>query len=115
MIGPGLFHGLVPAASLVKSTFENNRSSSMVSMVSDSFHSLDKPAERQQLIPPQVLVPLSMKASLACSEKPDDRSTDLGIGRSNTNNDFEFVVPEGRVHGGGLMTLLGGNLKNAIM
>ncbi|XP_049352084.1 uncharacterized protein LOC125816515 [Solanum verrucosum] len=115
MIGPGLFHGLVPAASPVKSTFENNRSSSMVSMVSDSVHSLNKPAERQLLIPPQVLVPLSMKASLTCSEKLDDRSTNLGIGRSNTNNNFEFVVPEGRVHGGGLMTLLGGNLKNAIM
>lgn len=110
MIGPGLFRGLVPAASSVKSTFENNRSSSMVSMVSD-----DKPAERQQLIPPQVLVPLSMKASLTCSGKADDRSTDLGIGGSKTNNNFEFVVPEGRVHGGGLMTLLGGNLKNAIM
>lgn len=114
MIGPGLFHGLVPAASHAKSTFENNRSSSVVSMVSDSVHSLDMPAERQQLIPPQVLVPLSMKASLACSEKPDDRCIDLGIGRRNTKN-FEFVVPEGRVHGGGLMTLLGGNLKNAIM
>ncbi|XP_009798583.1 uncharacterized protein [Nicotiana sylvestris] len=121
MIAPGLFHGLVPAASPVKTTFEkNNRSSSMVSMVSDSVHSLEKPTERQQLIPPQVLVPLSMKALSTCStpltsEKQDDRSTDLRIGRSNTSNNFEFVVPEGRVHGGGLMSLLGGNLKNAIM
>lgn len=74
MIGPGLFHGLVSTCS-----------SSGASVISDSLE------KRKLLIPPQVLVPLSMKAV-----------------------DAELVVPEGRVHGGGLLSLLGGDLNNGI-
>ncbi|KAL8540630.1 hypothetical protein ACS0TY_002036 [Phlomoides rotata] len=85
MIGPGLFHGLVPARS-------STCSSSGASVISDS---VEKPPKRQHLIPSQVLVPFSMKAV--------ERSGGL-----------EFVVPEGRVHGGGLLSLLGGSLNNAI-
>ncbi|QHO03737.1 putative WRKY transcription factor [Arachis hypogaea] len=41
--------------------FDNN-SSSGVSVVSDSYDSMETPAKRQQLIPKEVLVPLSMKS-----------------------------------------------------
>lgn len=94
MLGPGLFHGLVNASS-TNSTFENTCSSSGVSVLSGTLDSLEKPAKRRQLIPPQVLVPMSMKG------KEVERRLDLG-------------GPEGRVHGGGLLSLLGGNLGNAM-
>ncbi|KAL8536122.1 hypothetical protein ACS0TY_011668 [Phlomoides rotata] len=104
MIGPGLFYGLVRT----RTSFDNTYSSSGVSVVSESISSFEMTAKRQQLIPPQVLVPLSMKASLSYSrplgsEKLLERSTGV-----------ELVVPEGRVHGGGLLSLLGGDLNNAI-
>ncbi|OWM63580.1 hypothetical protein CDL15_Pgr008123 [Punica granatum] len=109
LIGPGLFHGLVSASS---TSFDNNRSSSGVSIASDCIESLKRPLERQHLIPPQVLVPLSMKSSSSFSafhgtEKSGERSPSLIKG-------FDSMIPEGRVHGGGLMSLLGGNLENAI-
>ncbi|KAL3814438.1 hypothetical protein ACJIZ3_015706 [Penstemon smallii] len=110
MIGPGLFNGLVPGGgSTGRGSLDNTCSSSGVSVVSDSIDSLEKPAKRQQLIPPQVLVPLSMKASSSYfrplgSEKQVERNS----------GGSDFVVPEGRVHGGGLLSLLGGNLNNAI-
>ncbi|KAL1557810.1 hypothetical protein AAHA92_08350 [Salvia divinorum] len=97
MLGPGLFHGLVHASG---SKFDKACSSSGVS----SLDSLEKPAKWQPLIPPQVLVPLSMKAKPA--EQPERSS---GDGKS-----VDLVGPEGRVHGGGLLSLLGGNLSNAI-
>ncbi|KAK6121325.1 LOW QUALITY PROTEIN: hypothetical protein DH2020_044927 [Rehmannia glutinosa] len=86
-----------------------------VSVVSDSIESLEKPATRQQLIPPQVLVPLSMKVSSfyskpSGSEKQAERDNGVNNGRKS----LDFVVPEGRVHGGGLLSLLGGNINNAI-
>ncbi|XP_057803952.1 uncharacterized protein LOC131019429 [Salvia miltiorrhiza] len=93
MIGAGLFHGLVPTFS--------TRSSSGVSVVTDSINSVERAAKRQRLIPPQVLVPLSMKASTL------QRSVDAP-------KSFDFAVPEGRVHGGGLLSLLGGDLNTAI-
>ncbi|XP_057496906.1 uncharacterized protein LOC130781655 [Actinidia eriantha] len=92
MIGPGLFHGLVPTAS--------DYSSSSLSVMSDSVDSLENPATKKHLIPPQVLVPLSMKQG------------EGSIGGDGTLKDFNYVITEGRVHGGGLMSLLGGNLKN---
>ncbi|KAK6156872.1 LOW QUALITY PROTEIN: hypothetical protein DH2020_011120 [Rehmannia glutinosa] len=112
-IGPGLFHGLVKS-------IDNTCSSSGVSVISDSVRSLEKPAKRQQLIPPQVLVPLSMKASSSYlrplgSEKEQERSSGVDVGgNGDAGKSFDFVVPEGRVHGGGLMSMLGGNLNNAI-
>ncbi|CAN6238419.1 unnamed protein product [Urochloa humidicola] len=91
LIGPGLFHGIVMSASK-----EKEHSSSGVSTVSDGDGS---PAVgRQELIPPQVLVPHSMK-SLA---PPPERSREGGA----------VAVPEGRVHGGGLLSLLGGSFRN---
>lgn len=102
MIGAGLFHGLVPAIS----SLDNNMCSSPgVSVITDSINSVERAAKRQQLIPPQVLVPLSMKAStLQRSEGVDNEAP----------KSFDFAVPEGRVHGGGLLSLLGGDLNSAI-
>ncbi|KAK4438218.1 hypothetical protein Salat_0156000 [Sesamum alatum] len=121
MLGPDLFHGLVPAAaSTAHSNFNKTCSSSGVSAISDSNNSFEKPAKRQQLIPPQVLVPLSMKTSSSYSrplgsEKQLERSSrGDGIGNNDARKSFDFVVPEGRVHGGGLLSLLGGNLNNVI-
>ncbi|KAL2477494.1 loricrin-related [Forsythia ovata] len=119
LIGPGLFHGLVPATSNSRNSIDNTCSSSGVSVISDSVDSLKKPAKRQQLIPPQVLVPLSMKASSsysrpAGSEKQEERSSQINLGSSDNRKSFGFVVPEGRVHGGGILSFLEGNLKNVI-
>lgn len=112
-IGPGLFHGLVPAApasaSTVVSSFENTYSSSGVSIVSDSNDSLENPAKRQHLIPPQVLVPSSMKSPFSSSFQLSSDGRQGG----ESGRRSELAVPEGRVHGGGLLSLLGGNLKNA--
>ncbi|KAL2537066.1 loricrin-related [Forsythia ovata] len=119
MLGPRLFHGLVPTTSTAGSSFDNTCSSSGVSVVSDSPDSLEKPAKRQQLIPPQVLVPLSMMASSSysrplCPDKQGEASNTGNLDSTNAGKSFDYVVPEGRVHGGGLMSLLGGDLKNAI-
>ncbi|KAA8545576.1 hypothetical protein F0562_020360 [Nyssa sinensis] len=119
MISSGLFHGVVPMSSSAGSSFENDYSSSGVSFVSDSIDSLEKPAKRQHLIPPQVLVPLSMKSSASysrplSSEKQGERSTGGSNDGAGARKSFDFMIPEGRVHGGGLFSLLNGNLKNAI-
>lgn len=126
-IGPGLFHGLVPAAtSTVNSSFDNTYSSSGVSVLSDSIESLERPPKRQHLIPPQVLVPPSMKASSSSftrhlnSEKQGagsfkgSRFSEPSSGGGSTRKNLEFEIPEGRVHGGGLLSYLGGNLRNGI-
>jgi len=96
MIGPGLFHGLVRSAGA--GNVHNEHSSSGASTVSDCDGSPVAAAGRLELIPPQVLVPHSMK-SLA---PPPERSREGGAA----------AVPEGRVHGGGLLTLLGGSFRN---
>ncbi|PSS02828.1 WRKY transcription factor [Actinidia chinensis var. chinensis] len=119
MIGPGLFHGLVSRSSTGVSSFENNYSSSGASGASDSIDSLAMLAKRQHLIPPQVLVPLSMKCSSSysrplSSEKQGEVSKGGGGVADGARKSLDFVVTEGRVHGGGLMSLLGGNLNNAI-
>ncbi|KAK9069543.1 hypothetical protein SSX86_011447 [Deinandra increscens subsp. villosa] len=114
-IGPGLFHGIVPAtASTVMSSLENTYSSSGVSIISDSIDSLENPAKRQHMIPPQVLVPPSMKTPFSSfrMQLSSDHSGERHENRDSRKS-LEFVVPEGRVHGGGLLSLLGGNLKNA--
>lgn len=118
LIGPRLFHGLVSAASTTAGS-SNNHSTSGISVVSDCINSLAKPAKRQQLIPPQVLVPLSMKSSSSFSnflnaEKAEGNRFDIGVGSSSGSKSFDFDIPEGRVHGGPLMSLFGGNLKNVI-
>eukprot|EP00262_Sarcandra_glabra_P005498 TRINITY_DN1714_c0_g2_i2.p1 TRINITY_DN1714_c0_g2~~TRINITY_DN1714_c0_g2_i2.p1 ORF type:complete len:618 (+),score=71.67 TRINITY_DN1714_c0_g2_i2:561-2414(+) len=101
MIGPDLFRNIV-SLSAIGSSLDNDYSSG-VSAVSDCAESSENTG-RKQMIPPQVLVPSSMKKfSSSTSSSP------AGGG----NNSFSFVVPEGRVHGGGLMSLFGGDLKNA--
>lgn len=111
MIAPGLFHGLVlPGAS----------SSCETSVVSDcgGDHSIGRPLPNNRpllMIPPEVLVPMSMKSSSSYSVQTtaDERCIVNGGDHSNRGS-FEFLVPEGRVHGGGLMSLLGGSLNNAV-
>lgn len=124
VFGPGLFHGLFSAASTVESTFDNNYSSSGVSAFSDSVdsHSLEYPAKQRRLISAQVLT-LSMK-----SQKPSESGLlgtenqvggtsgcgDNGMIGGGPRRSLDSLIPEGRVHDGGLMSLFGGNLSNAI-
>lgn len=121
LIAPGLFHDLVSGASTAGCRFGNGCSSSKISLVPNSIELPERPAKRQRLIPPQVLVPVSMKSSTSNSSFLTAEKTaggmdagGSGLGSSAGRKIFDFVVPEGRVHGGGLMSLLGGNLKNAI-
>ncbi|XP_058096591.1 uncharacterized protein LOC131242158 [Magnolia sinica] len=104
MISPHLFQGLV-SMSTMGSSLDNDHSSGL-SAVSDCVESSEN-SGRRQLIPPQVLVPLSMKSSSSSSHMGSEKGTKESRSRS-------FDVPEGRVHGGGLMSLLGGDLKNAV-
>jgi hypothetical protein len=64
-----------------------------------------------KLIPRLVLVPGSMKPSSSINPVGKDQE-----GGGSRNKSFGFVVPEGRVHGGGLMSMLGagGNLASNI-
>ncbi|CAL9121789.1 unnamed protein product [Musa acuminata var. zebrina] len=109
LIGAGLFQGLVSSYVTVGS-----------SSVSESVESHANSGGQQQLhIPPQVLVPLSMKS-------PASSSVSIGFGGgggsdggggggdSQEKKSCGFVVPEGRVHGGSLLSLLGGSFKNAL-
>lgn len=109
LIRPDLFRGLV-SVSTMGSSLDNDDTSGL-SAVSECIESSEKTGTRQ-LIPPQVLVPLSMKTSslgLVGAEREEE-----GSKGSRGSNGFSFVVPEGRVHGGGLMSLLRGNLKDAV-
>ncbi|KAJ6416111.1 hypothetical protein OIU84_004835 [Salix udensis] len=115
LIRPGLFHGLVSAAaSTAGSSIDNSHSYSEVSAVSDCSDSLENPAKRLHLMPPKVLVPHSMKAS-SCftsfmnADKLEEGTNGDGASSGGIKN-FNYLVPEGRVHGGGLMSLFGGNL-----
>ncbi|KAK3010736.1 hypothetical protein RJ639_011289 [Escallonia herrerae] len=119
MIGPGLFHGLVPSVSTVGSSIDNTCTSSGASVVSDSVDSLENPSKRQHFIPSQLLVPSSMKSSSlytrqTSSEKQEEGSGGVGSGSAGVRKNFDFMIPEGRVHGGGLLSYFGGNLNNAI-
>lgn len=51
------------------------------------------------------------------SEKPEEGRNGYGIGAGSSSDgikSLDFKIPEGRVHGGPLMSLFGGDLKNAI-
>ena len=103
LIGPGLFRGLVVSTSSQTTTTTSTTDHSLagVSAVSDCTDSIEQ--RQKQMIPMQVLVPPSMKSlSFSNTETNNNRS-----GR----NVFDFMVPEERVHGGGLMSLLNGSLK----
>ncbi|KAF7084567.1 hypothetical protein CFC21_088155 [Triticum aestivum] len=101
MIGPGLFRGIVSSsAAAAAASAMNYEYSSGVSAVSECDGSPVPTPGRQELIPPQVLVPLSMMSPSPSA----DRRRESG----------ELCVPEGRVHGGGLLSLLGGSFRNVI-
>jgi hypothetical protein len=72
-----------------------------VSTVSDCDGSPEAATRRQELIPPQVLVPRSMKSLTAATVQPPESSREGRV----------VAVPEGRVHGGGLLSLLGGSFR----
>jgi hypothetical protein len=96
MIGPGLFSGIVASSTTAASSMTNEHSSSGMSTASDC----DGTVRSRSMIPAQVLVPRSMMPSW--SSEPVDGGREGGC-----------IVPEGRVHGGGLLSLLGGSFKNA--
>lgn len=88
MIGPGLFRGIVSSSTTVGNSTENEYSSSGMSTLSDCVESQESMGRRQLLIPPQVLVPLSMKSS--------SLSVPAGGGREgggSQEQSFGFVVP----------------------
>ncbi|CAN1813084.1 Probable WRKY transcription factor 19 [Linum perenne] len=118
LIRSGLFHGLVvSSASSIDNNNNNNNTYSLsggTSAVSNS-SSFEKPAKRQHLIPPQVLVPLSMKSSMSYSSLSSGAGKVVGGSSDGVRKSMdEMVIPEGRVHGGGLMSLFGGNLKKVV-
>ncbi|KAL0863056.1 hypothetical protein Bca101_042174 [Brassica carinata] len=120
LIGPGLFRGLVSTSSqTTTTTTTTDHSQSGVSAVSDCTDSIDRshqmhhhPEKRQKvMIPMQVLVPPSMKSlSFADTERPVTETNN----NSNGRNIFDFMIPEERVHGGGLMSLLNGSMKQTL-
>ncbi|XP_008811579.2 uncharacterized protein LOC103722706 [Phoenix dactylifera] len=108
MIGPGLFQGIVSLSAMAGSStdkdYSTSYSTSGASSVSDCTES---PVDGQQqlLIPPQVLVPVSMKS-------PSSSSASMTVGSLTKSS--RLMIPEGRVHGGNLMSLLRGSFKNAV-
>uniref|UniRef100_A0A1J3CFL9 Putative WRKY transcription factor 19 n=1 Tax=Noccaea caerulescens TaxID=107243 RepID=A0A1J3CFL9_NOCCA len=125
LIGPGLFRGLVSTcsqttttATATTTTTNTDHSQSGVSAISDCTDSIDHtpqlhhPEKRHKvMIPMQVLVPPSMKSlSFSNTERPETETNNKSS--SNGRNIFDFMIPEERVHGGGLMSLLNGSLRN---
>ncbi|XP_020586671.1 uncharacterized protein LOC110028940 [Phalaenopsis equestris] len=100
LIQTGLVNGFVTANG--KKTDNEN----FVSGISTILECVERPGRRRQLLPSQVLVPLSMKAasSMAGGE---------GGQNNQSKGSSEIVISEGRVHGGGLLMLLGGTFKDA--
>lgn len=114
LIARGLFHGLVSTASSVGASGSDSKNlPSGVSVISDCGDSAGTSAKQQQLIPPDVLVPLSMK-SVSASYSGSKTAQEQG---EECRDNLGFMVPEGRVHGGSLMSLLGvgGSLNNDAM
>jgi len=108
MAGPGLFSGIISGSSAAGSSMDHAISSSGQATWSDCVDSSgDLQSGGRLLIPHQVLVPGSLKAASSCGLAGNSRE-DGG----NRSQSFGLVVPEGRVHGGGLMSMLGvgGNL-----
>lgn len=130
LIGPGLFRGLVSTSSqttttaTTTTTTTTDHSQSGVSAVSDCTDSIDRPLpplhhqpEKRQkvMIPMQVLVPPSMKSlSFSTNIELPEIETNNNSSGSNGRNIFDFMIPEERVHGGGLMSLLGGSMKQTL-
>uniref|UniRef100_A0ACD5UEV6 Uncharacterized protein n=1 Tax=Avena sativa TaxID=4498 RepID=A0ACD5UEV6_AVESA len=92
----GVFSGIGSSSSMACSSMDHVVSSSVPRASPESL------GQRQsaRLIPPQLLVPGSLKPSSSLNL--------AGTGQEGVGGSFGFVVPEGRVHGGGLMSMLGG-------
>ncbi|WOL02711.1 hypothetical protein Cni_G11429 [Canna indica] len=105
MIGPGLFQGLVSSSVTVGSSIDNNYTA--FNSVSECVESQSNARQKHLHIPPQVLVPMSMKSPAVLFGFGGDAA-------GSHKKSFEFVVPDGRVHGGNLLSLLGGSFKNAV-
>lgn len=108
MIGPHLFEGIVSASITAGSSIDNDCPSAGRSSVSDCVESQSNGRLKHVNIPPQVLVPMSMKSPTSVSF-----GFGGGVGESQEKG-FEIMVPDGRVHGGNLLSLLGGSFKNAV-
>lgn len=77
------------------------------SAISDCAESSGNVGRRQFLVHPQPVVPLPMKLP----SSPLEMGGDGAGGEAMQDICYGFAIPEGRVHGGGLMSLLGRSLK----
>lgn len=126
MISRGLFEGLVSAttAATVADSSSGLMSATTIATTVDSLSgvsvasdccttdssensekdngSLENIGKEQFLLPSQILVPHEMKLSSAMPR----------IETIISQEKYGFVIPEGRVHGGGLLSLLGGSIRS---
>jgi hypothetical protein len=107
MVGYGDFSGIVSSSSTAGSSMDHVVSPSIPGALSDCGESLQD-MQSGRLIPPQLLVPGSLKTSSSFTLAGNGQEGGAG----SRNQSFGFVVPEGRVHGGGLMSMLGGTGGN---
>ncbi|CAN6484644.1 unnamed protein product [Victoria cruziana] len=108
-ISPGLFRGLAHPATGNNGDNDSSGSSTVSELATDCTQSADESSRScNLLIPPQILVPPSMKSSSWFG-----LGSEKGASVPAPSNISALVVPEGRVHGGSLMYLLGGDLKAA--
>lgn len=111
LIGPGLFHDLVSAPS---NSGLQNSSSPRESSISESMDFVDKVDKQTHLVTTQASVHESMRASSSCLRPLDNEYATYGDGIGSLKTNLSLMIPEGRVHGGGLLSLFGGNVKNAV-
>ena len=116
MIRPGLFSGIVSSSSTVGSGMDRVISSSLPGASSDCCgESSEEHLQSGRLIPPQLLLPGSLQKPSSSFNLPGNGHEEGG--GASRDQSFGFVVPEGRVHGGGLMSMLragrlGSNINN---
>lgn len=110
MIGYGVFSGIASSSSTAGSSMDHNMISSSVPGASSDCGESLQDLQIGRLIPPQLLVPGSLKPSSSFNLAGKDQEG----GGGSRNQSFGLVVPEGRVHGGGLMSMLGGAGGNNI-
>ncbi|XP_037479781.1 uncharacterized protein LOC119356894 [Triticum dicoccoides] len=103
MIGHGLFSGIVSSSSTPGSGMDRVISSSLPGASSDCCGESLELMQSGRLIPPQLLVPGSLQKPSSSFNLPGNGQEGGGGSRDQS---FGFVVPEGRVHGGGLMSML---------
>ncbi|CAA6659536.1 unnamed protein product [Spirodela intermedia] len=101
-----LFRGVVvgSASATTRSSMDNGCSSA-ISTLSGTAESPAITAGRRQLL---LSLPPWMRPASGSSDGGVDDAKDSG------RNSLKFALPEGRVHGGGLLSLFGGDLRNAI-